>query len=230
MFLILNNEQRIIMFANKVTPCLGGIRIDSNQYIAGRDLSAANVQNIPAYVRPGYYFYKNGEFVADPDRIEPNMINEISYKVNALDVQLNDKPIPDMTLDEYKTYRRNENNALLATCLKTHPLLWTNGKYYGITKDDQTELADNLTGYSLKASAGIQSEVKWHAANEECEVWDPKELTLLAITIQTMVVPLVELCQKYKVAIVACTTKEEVSQVDLDYSDEVIMPLITNLG
>lgn len=230
MFLILNNENRIIMFANKATAMIGGIKVDSNYYVSGRDLNIAPVESIPDYVHPGYYFYKNGEFILDPDRVNPDALNDISHKVNELDVQLNDKPVADMTLDEYKTYRRNENNALLAKCLKEHPLRWTNGKYYGITKDDQTELADNLTGYSLKASAGIESEVQWHAANEECEVWDPRELTMLAITIQSMVVPIVGLCQKYKVAIVACETKEEVAQVNLDYSDKVVLPLITNLG
>ena len=230
MFLILNGEKRIILFANKATPILGGVKIDSNQYISGKDLSVVSVPSVPSHVRAGYYFYKDGEFIADPDRVDADTLNKISHKVEALDVQINDKPIVDMTLDEYKTYRRNENNALLAKCLKSHPLLWSNGKYYGITKDDQTELADNLTAYNLKASVNIQSEVKWHAVNEECEIWDPRELALLAITIQAMVVPLVELCQKYKVAIVACTTKEEVANIKLDYSDATIMPLITNLG
>lgn len=230
MFLILNEEKRIIMFANKANPILGGVQVGTNQFISGRCLSVANVQHIPSYVRPGYYFYKNGEFIADPNRVDAASFFEMSNKVNELDIQLNDKPIAEMTLDEYKTYRRNENNTLLAKCLKTHPLLWKNGKYYGITKDDQTELADNLTAYNLKTSVGIQSEVKWHAVNEECEVWDPNELAVLAITIQSMVVPLVELCQKYKVAIVGCKTKEEVSKINLDYSDATITPLITNLG
>lgn len=230
MFLILNEEKRIIMFAENAAPIIGGVRVDSNKYISGRNLSVANVRDVPAYVRPGYYFYKNNEYIADPDRINAASFYEMTSKLNALDIQINDKPISDMTLDEYKNYRRNENNILLAKCLKDHPLLWENGKYYGITKDDQTELADNLTAYNLKASVGIQSDVKWHAVNEECEIWDPAELAVLAITIQAMVVPLVELCQKYKVAIIACNSKEEVAKVNLDYSDETITPLITNLG
>ena len=70
MFLILNEEKRIIMFANKANPILGGVQVGTNQFISGRCLSVANVQHIPAYVRPGYYFYKNGEFIADPNRVD----------------------------------------------------------------------------------------------------------------------------------------------------------------
>ena len=230
MYLILNGEKRIIMFAENATPILGGIQVGLNQFIVGSEFSVAEVSSVPTEVQPGYYFYKDHKFIADPNRVNAENFLKMSAKVNELDIMLNDKPISEMTLDEYKMYRRNENNNLLAICLKNHPLKWNNGKFYGITKDDQTELADNLTAYNLKASVGIESEVKWHAVNEECTIWDPMELATLAITIQAMVVPIVELCQKYKVMIVNCTTKEEVQAVNLDYSDEVVLPLVTNLG
>ena len=103
MFLILNGEKRIILFANKATPILGGVKIDSNQYISGKDLSVVSVPSVPSHVRAGYYFYKDGEFIADPDRVDADTLNKISHKVEALDVQINDKPIVDMTLDEYKS-------------------------------------------------------------------------------------------------------------------------------
>ena len=230
MYLILNSEKRIIMFAESARPILGGVQIGENQFITGNNFDIISVDNIPPEVHPGYYFYKDEKYVADPDRVGAETILEINQKVKELDVMLNDKPISEMSISEYKTYRRNENNALLAKCLKDHPILWKDGKYYGITKDDQTELADNLTAYNLKMSVGIQSELKWHAVNEECTIWDPTELATLAITIQAIVVPIVELCQKYKVMIVNCTTKDEISNVNLDYSDKVVLPLITNLG
>lgn len=230
MYLILDTDYRIVKFAKHAAPILGGIQIGVNEYIIGKEYNVVSVDNIPDEVAPGYYFYKNGEFIADSSRLSAADYHSVATKVNQLDIQLNDKSIAEMDLDEYKAYRRNENNELLAKCLKEHPLLWSNGKYYGITKDDQTELADNLTAYNLKTSVGIASEVKWHAVNEECETWDPMELARLAITIQAMVVPLVELCQKYKVEIVACYSKEEVAAINLDYSDATVTPLITNLG
>lgn len=113
--------------------------------------------------------------------------------------------------------KQNENNRLLATYLKDHPIQWKDGKYYGVTQEDQSEIALNLTQYQLAATAGLSPYLEWHALHEQCRDFTIEELSALALSISAYVYPFVRYNQSIKTAIYATTTAEELEKIIIDY-------------
>lgn len=114
--------------------------------------------------------------------------------------------------------KQNENNGLLATYLKDHPIQWKDGKYYGVTQEDQSEIALNLTQYQLAVTAGLSPSLEWHALHEQCRAFTVEELSALALSISAYVYPLVRYNQSIKSAIYGTTTAEELEKIVIDYS------------
>lgn len=122
------------------------------------------------------------------------------------------------TLDEAKDLKQEENKARLAEYLANHPLTWVDGKQYGITEEDQSEITRNLNQYQLAVSAGIASPtLEWHAIHEECRPWDAETLVALGLDITKAVYPAYHKMQKYKTEIYACGDHESLAAIELDY-------------
>lgn len=113
--------------------------------------------------------------------------------------------------------KQNENNRLLATYLKDHPIQWKDGKYYGVTQEDQSEIALNLTQYQLAVTAGLPPYLEWHALHEQCRDFTVEELSALALSISAYVYPFVCYNQSIKTTIYATTTAEELEKIVIDY-------------
>ena len=114
--------------------------------------------------------------------------------------------------------KQNENNGLLETYLKDHPIRWKDDKYYGVTQEDQSEIALNLTQYQLAVAAGLSPSLEWHALHEQCRAFTVEELSALALSISAYVYPLVRYNQSIKSAIYGTTTAEELEKIVIDYS------------
>ncbi len=224
MRLVLDSTDRIVAISKIAEPIAHGVKIGSSTMYG--ELYVKEVDSVPDEVQPYKYFYRNGTFCADPTVIDANAFYVMQTAIKKLNTQINSKPVEEMTLEEYKSYKRDENNKLLAAYLKNNPIKWTNGKRYGITMEDQQELSGNIMGWTLASQSGqTVSSVKWHAVGEECEEWDPTELCRLAVYIQAIVVPIVALCQRYKTKIIAAKTKEELELIELKYTPELITEL-----
>lgn len=113
--------------------------------------------------------------------------------------------------------KQNENNGLLATYLKDHPIQWKDGKYYGVTQEDQSEISLNLTQYQLAVTAGLSPSLEWHALHEQCRSFTVEELTALALSISAYVYPLIRYNQSIKSAIYCTKTEEELEKIIIDY-------------
>ena len=113
--------------------------------------------------------------------------------------------------------KQNENNRLLATYLKNHPIQWKDGKYYGVTQQDQSEISLNLMQYQLAATAGFSTSLEWHALHEQCRTFTVEELSELALSISAYVYPLVRYNQSIKTIIYGTTTVEELKNIIIDY-------------
>jgi hypothetical protein len=73
------------------------------------------------------------------------------------------------SLDEAKELKQEKNKLLFAEYLASHPLTWTDGKEYGVTMEDQSEISLNLSQYQIAVQAGVESPtLEWHARHEEC--------------------------------------------------------------
>lgn len=113
--------------------------------------------------------------------------------------------------------KQNENNGLLAAYLKDHPIQWKDGKYYGVTQEDQSEISLNLMQYQLATAAGFSTSLEWHALHEQCRSFTVEELSALALSISAYVYPLVRYNQSIKTTIYATTTAEELEKIVIDY-------------
>lgn len=125
------------------------------------------------------------------------------------------------TLDEAKELKQTENKALFAAYLETHPLTWVDGKEYGVTMEDQSEIQLNLSQYEVAVAAGSRATtLEWHARHEECTPWTRENLIALSLDIAEFVYPMYRQCQSYKIAIYGAETIEELNAVELIYEQD----------
>lgn len=124
------------------------------------------------------------------------------------------------SLDEAKELKQEKNKLLFAEYLASHPLTWTDGKEYGVTMEDQSEISLNLSQYQIAIQAGVESPtLEWHARHEECQPWTLENLVALSMSISAAVYPMYRKMQQYKICIYGATSLEELEQVELDYAD-----------
>lgn len=129
--------------------------------------------------------------------------------------------------------KQNENNQIFADWLKAHPLEWTDGKKYGVTLDDQSEISLNLLSYQMaiqaidanaelteeqKTAAKAEVILEWHAVHEACRPFTYEELVALSLAIRAYIYPGYTLNQSYKTQIYACENQGAVDAIILDYS------------
>ena len=148
------------------------------------------LESIPSEVVAGYYYY-------DPSTGE--------FSCN---------------LEEAQYAKQEENKVAFASYLATHPLTWVDGKQYGITQEDQSEIALNINQYQVAVAAGIENPtLEWHAKQEECYPWSLEQLSALSLAISNVVYPKYHQMQEYKTAIFAATSIAELNAIELTYED-----------
>lgn len=143
------------------------------------------------------------------------------YKVAHIEKELNSENVnTDMlTLDEYKSYKQELNKKALAEYLENHPIQWTDGKYYGVTQEDQIEMQSDLTAYNLKRQTGDDLwKLEWHDKQKACREFTVEEFYGLINAIIDFVYPLRRLQEEFKEEIYACETKEELDAMVIDYT------------
>ena len=117
--------------------------------------------------------------------------------------------------------KQDENKVAFAKFLAEHPLTWTDGKVYGVTLEDQSEISLNLTQYQMQVSAGIENPVlEWHASKEACTPWSFENLTALALAISAYIYPWFQKMNEYKAQIYACQSKADVDAIEIVYKTE----------
>lgn len=125
------------------------------------------------------------------------------------------------SLDEAKELKQEKNKMLFAEYLASHPLTWNDGKEYGVTMEDQSEISLNLSQYQIAVQTGIESPtLEWHARHEECEPWTLENLVALSMSISAAVYPIYRKMQQYKISIYGATSLEELDKVELSYVEE----------
>ena len=124
-------------------------------------------------------------------------------------------------LEKAQIDKQEENKKIFADFLKNHPLLYNDGKYYGVTLEDQTEISLNINQYHLQISSGIENPIlEWHSIHEGCKPWSIEDLTALAATISNYIYPLFHKMQDYKTQIFAASSIDEVNSIELIYKME----------
>ncbi len=120
-------------------------------------------------------------------------------------------------MDIMRAEKQEQNKQALADWLAAHPLTWTDGKVYGVTEQDQTEMAINLAQYQLAAAAGQPAVLEWHAQKQQCHTFTIDEYTALSLAIAAYVYPYRRYQEQVKAAIYAAKSKEELDAIEIDY-------------
>lgn len=121
-------------------------------------------------------------------------------------------------LDNAKQVKQEENKVLFAEYLASHPLTWVDGKEYGITEEDQSEISLNINQYQISLQAGEENPtLEWHARHEECSEWPLEQLVALSLAISQAVYPKYHLMQQYKTAIYNAVSIDELEKIELAY-------------
>lgn len=133
---------------------------------------------------------------------------------------IEESQIPVM-LENAKNSKQEENKMKFAEFLDKHPLVWTDGKTYGVTLEDQSEISLNITQYRMQVEAGVENPIlEWHASKEACTPWTEEDLTALALSISAYIYPWFQRMNKYKEQIFACEDRASVEAIELVYMTE----------
>lgn len=160
-----------------------------------------------------YVEYDYNEFVVNKDSVD---VGDIENNPEKYLEYTPDPQIDEMTLDEYKLLRQEENKKLLDDFLKKKTVMY-NGKEYGVSEEDQNEMALNLTQYQVLASAGQSVSLEWHSKKAKCETFTQEEFIELISIIKSYVYPYYQKMQDIKSAIFNCKNKFELSTIEIKY-------------
>ena len=146
-------------------------------------------------VYPGMTLLEDGTFVFIEPEIKPQYEN----------------------IEEAKKAKIKSSKDLLKIWLEEHPLLYTDNKYYSVSEEKQALLNGNLSSYERAAKIGIEYPLKWNSTGEECTDWNYTNLLALSLSIAEYVAPRVNQQQLIELSIKACTTIEEVNNMEIKY-------------
>lgn len=122
------------------------------------------------------------------------------------------EPIENLKLEKISL-----SKSALESYLQSHPIQWTDGKFYSITREKQQQLTSKLFAASAAKQTGTEYDLKWNSTGDECVVWTLEELFKLAFYIDSHVTALVSYQQALEKQINACQTAEEIESIVINY-------------
>lgn len=166
-------------------------------------------------LQQGLYNNTNGEW-EDALIVSLTRAN-IVEQVQRLDEKVNQVvDINTLTLDEYKNYLQEKNKAALAEFLASQSVEF-NGKPYGVSEEDQNEMALNFMQYQALTTAGQQVTLEWHSKKSACETFTAEEFVQLTAMIKVFIYPYFQQMNVTKAQIFSSTSKEELDKIEIKY-------------
>lgn len=120
-------------------------------------------------------------------------------------------------LDMLRDAKQAANKKALADWLFAHPLTWTDGNVYGVTEEDQNEMAINLAQYQLAVAAEQPAVLEWHAQKKQCHAFTIEQYTALSLAIAAYVYPYRRYQEQVKAAIYTAESEAEIHAIKIDY-------------
>lgn len=166
-------------------------------------------------LQQGLYNNTNGEW-EDALIVSLTRAN-IVEQVQRLDEKVNQVvDINTLTLDEYKNYLQEKNKAALAEFLASQSVEF-NGKPYGVSEEDQNEMALNFMQYQALTTVGQQVTLEWHSKKSACETFTAEEFVQLTAMIKAFIYPYFQQMNVTKAQIFSSTSKEELDKIEIKY-------------
>lgn len=166
-------------------------------------------------LQQGLYNNSNGEW-EDALIVSLTRAN-IVEQVQRLDEKVNQiVDINTLTIDEYKNYLQEKNKTALAEFLASQSVEF-NGKPYGVSEEDQNEMALNFMQYQALTTAGQQVTLEWHSKKSACETFTAEEFVQLTAMIKAFVYPYFQQMNVIKQQIFSSTSREELDKIEIKY-------------
>lgn len=166
-------------------------------------------------LQQGLYNNSNGEW-EDALIVSLTRAN-IVEQVQRLDEKVNQiVDINTLTIDEYKNYLQEKNKTALAEFLADQSVEF-NGKPYGVSEEDQNEMALNFMQYQALTTAGQQVTLEWHSKKSACETFTAEEFVQLTAMIKAFVYPYFQQMNVIKQQIFSSTSREELDKIEIKY-------------
>ena len=166
-------------------------------------------------LQQGLYNNSNGEW-EDAMIVSLTRAN-IVEQVQRLDEKVNQiVDINTLTIDEYKNYLQEKNKTALAEFLADQSVEF-NGKPYGVSEEDQNEMALNFMQYQALTTAGQQVTLEWHSKKSACETFTAEEFVQLTAMIKAFVYPYFQQMNVIKQQIFSSTSREELDKIEIKY-------------
>lgn len=141
----------------------------------------------------------------------------IVEQVQRLDEKVNQiVDVNTLSLDEYKNYLQEKNKTALAEFLASQSVEF-NGKPYGVSEEDQNEMALNFMQYQALTTAGQQVTLEWHSKKSACETFTAEEFVQLTAMIKAFVYPYFQQMNVIKQQIFSSTSREELDKIEIKY-------------
>lgn len=122
-----------------------------------------------------------------------------------------------LTLEEIKAQRIRQSKDDLDAYLEDHPITWTDGNRYSITREKQQQLTSKILSATIAAQTSTPYTLTWNATGEECAPWTLENLAALAFAIDARVTALVSYQQAKEVAMREAETMEALAAIEVDY-------------
>lgn len=166
-------------------------------------------------LQQGLYNNSNGEW-EDALIVSLTRAN-IVEQVQRLDEKVNQIiDVNTLSLDEYKNYLQEKNKTALAEFLASQSVEF-NDKPYGVSEEDQNEMALNFMQYQALTTAGQQVTLEWHSKKSACETFTAEEFVQLTAMIKAFVYPYFQQMNVIKQQIFSSTSKEELDKIEIKY-------------
>lgn len=166
-------------------------------------------------LQQGLYNNSNGEW-EDALIVSLTRAN-IVEQVQRLDEKVNQVvDINTLTLDEYKNYLQEKNKTALAEFLASQSVEF-NGKPYGVSEEDQNEMALNFMQYQALTQAGQEVILEWHSKKSACEAFTTEEFVQLTAMIKAFIYPYFQQMNVIKQQIFSSSSKEELDKIEIKY-------------
>lgn len=121
------------------------------------------------------------------------------------------------TLEEAKTEKILKSKENLTSYLETHPFQWTDGNYYSITAEKQSQLTSKIMAATMAQTLSQPYTLTWNSTGKICQEWTLTNLSALAFAIDQRVTSLVSYQQTQEVAIRNAKTQEALDAIIIDY-------------
>lgn len=124
------------------------------------------------------------------------------------------------SIETVMNFWHSKNLSNFETYLKEHPILYTDGNYYGVEEEDRNEMAQQLGIYNLKVQSGLTPDgIKWHTKKKACKLLTLEEFSNLLFAVEAYALKYYELMQSRKESIYECDNKADIFSIPITYEE-----------